>query len=447
MKLERYNIITPARETKRIVLNSLTSRFPDETCLYAMRGDFELKDLENGLARAEKFQSEQKKRSAPSHALALAHAGGGQTGTGCGARGQSRQGTRSGGRHDDGRGRNQQQGYPRQMHPGQQHQPPSAMPQQSPAWQQQQQQQQQPRFPQSQQQGPQHQQSNPWSSWERTLHHQQPNPWSSWGRPSSQQPQGRAPHQRRSQHRGGDQPRQQRAMCQQCGEEEHFPADCVITMPAPTPRHHPYAASSSGAYVAQYGTYPPPPWTSHDSDAHSTTSSYGATLPHDNYTPAPPMPRPPRSVGPTPPPPPAPPSDSDWSFSSGPSQALQAQYVPPGEFPSSDWNGRRTECGSVGGSYLPSAFVGQLVGIDQVNDVWIGNSDATTHMTRNADLIYDTRPPPPTGQGSSWVMVPLGRCNLLENSTWYFTAGPITRSPFTTYPLCLTWASTCSHFT
>ena len=29
---------------------------------------------------------------------------------------------------------------------------------------------------------------------------------------------------------------------------------------------------------------------------------------------------------------------------------------------------------------------------------------------------------------------------MLENLTWYFTAGPITRSPFTTYPLCLTWA-------
>ncbi|CAM9819395.1 unnamed protein product, partial [Ascophyllum nodosum] len=154
-------------------------------------------------------------------------------------------------------------------------------------------------------------------------------------------------------------------MCQQCDEEEHFTVDCVITMPASAPRHHPYGASSSGAHVAQNGTCSPPPWTSHDSHAHSTTSSYGPTPPHDNYTPAPPMPRSPKSVGSTPPPPPAPPSDSDWSFSSGPSQALQAQYVPPGEFPRSDWNDRRTEGGSVGGSYLPSAFVGQPVGIDQ----------------------------------------------------------------------------------
>ena len=135
MKLERHNIITPAREIKHIVLNSLTSRFPNETCLCAMRGDFELKDLENGLARAEKFRSEQKGRSASFHALAVARAGGGQTGTRGGARGRGRQGRRSGGRHDDGRGRNQQQGYPRQMHPGQQHQPPAAMPHQSPAWQ------------------------------------------------------------------------------------------------------------------------------------------------------------------------------------------------------------------------------------------------------------------------------------------------------------------------
>ena len=29
---------------------------------------------------------------------------------------------------------------------------------------------------------------------------------------------------------------------------------------------------------------------------------------------------------------------------------------------------------------------------DHVNDFWIGDSGATTHMTRNADLMYDTRP-------------------------------------------------------
>ena len=90
IKLERHNIITPAREIKRIILNSLTPRFPNETCMYAMRGDFELKDLENGLARVGKFQSEHKRRNAPSHALAVAHAGGGQTRTGDGARGRGR---------------------------------------------------------------------------------------------------------------------------------------------------------------------------------------------------------------------------------------------------------------------------------------------------------------------------------------------------------------------
>ena len=67
----------------------------------------------------------------------------------------------------------------------------------------------------------------------------------------------------------------------------------------------------------------------------------------------------------------------------------------PGEFPSSvssDWvsNGD-----SVGGSYLPSAFVEQPVRIEQVGDVWIGDSGATSHMTRSADLMCDTRPPPP----------------------------------------------------
>ena len=127
VKLERHKITTPAREMKRTVLVSLTSRFPNETRLYAMRGEFDLKDLENGLARAEKFQSDQERRRASAHTLAVAHAGRGRTGAGGGARGRGRQGRRSGKRHDDGGGRNQQhqeQGYPQQMLPGQQHQPP-----------------------------------------------------------------------------------------------------------------------------------------------------------------------------------------------------------------------------------------------------------------------------------------------------------------------------------
>ena len=208
MKLERHGITTPARETKRAVLNSLTPRFPNETSMLAMRGDFDISEVKHGLARVEKLRSDSNK-SAPSNALAVAHAGGGQTGTGGGAHGRSRQGRRSGGRPDDGRGRHQQ-GHPRQMHHGQQHQPPAAMSQQSYAWQQQQQQQYQLKFPQSQQLGP---------------HHQQPNPWSSWGRPPHQQRRERAHHQHRPRHRVGHQAHQQRVMYQQCGEEEHFPTD------------------------------------------------------------------------------------------------------------------------------------------------------------------------------------------------------------------------------
>ena len=207
-------------------------------------------------------------------------------------------------------------------------------------------------------------------------------------------------------------------MCQQCGEKEHFPADCVITVPTPTPRHHSYAASSSGAraaqygtgahaaqystgahaaqystgaHAAQYGTHPLPPWTSHDSDGQSTSSTYGLPPHQASFAPAQPMPPSPRSVGP--PSPPAPPLEFYWSFSSGPTQALQAQYVPPGEFPSLDLTDRRADGESLGGSYLPSAFVGQPVGVDRVNDVWIGDGGATTDMTRNADMMYDTRPP------------------------------------------------------
>ena len=223
------------------------------------------------------------------------------------------------------------------------------MSQQSYAWQQQQQQQCQPPF-------------------SRGPHHQQPNPWSSWGRPPHQQQRGRAHHQRTPRHRGGHQAHQQRVRCQQCGKEDHFPEDCVITMPAPAPQYtapfsgaHPaqygtgaHAAQqySTGAHVAQYGNYPLPTWTSNDSDSRSTSSAYGPPSNQTSFAPVQPMPSPPpRSVGS--PPSPAPPSDSDWSFSSRPSQALQAQYVPQGEFSSSYLTGGRVDGDSVGGSYLP----------------------------------------------------------------------------------------------
>ena len=124
MKLVRHKVTTPARESKDTVLASLTSRFPHEARLFAIKGDnLDLKDLENGLARAENFQSDQERRNASAHALAVAHAGSGRTGAGGGARGRGQQGRRSGKRHDGVRGRNQQQSHPQQMHPGQQHQP------------------------------------------------------------------------------------------------------------------------------------------------------------------------------------------------------------------------------------------------------------------------------------------------------------------------------------
>ena len=102
MKLERQKVTTPAREMKRTVLASLTSRFPDEARLFAMKG----------LARVENFQSDQERRNAPAHALGVAHAGSGRTGAEGGARGRGRQGRHAGKHHDDARGRNQQQGHP-----------------------------------------------------------------------------------------------------------------------------------------------------------------------------------------------------------------------------------------------------------------------------------------------------------------------------------------------
>ena len=47
--------------------------------------------------------------------------------------------------------------------------------------------------------------------------------------------------------------------------------------------------------------------------------------------------------------------------------------------------------GTVTGNCVPSAFGGQPVGIDKVGEIWIGDSESTSHMTRSADLIYDTR--------------------------------------------------------
>ena len=98
----------------------------------------------------------------------------------------------------------------------------------------------------------------------------------------------------------------------------------------------------------------------------------GPPPPSDSYAPVPLMPPPPNPQGP-----------------------LQAHYVLPGEFPSSVSSNWSTNGDSVGGSYLPSAFVGQPVGIDQVGNMWIGDSGANSHMTRSADLMYDTRPPSP----------------------------------------------------
>ena len=121
--------------------------------------------------------------------------------------------------------------------------------------------------------------------------------------------------------------------------------------------------------------------------------------------------------------------------------------MPPGEFPSSvssDWS---TNGDSAGGGYLPSAFVGQPVGIGQVGDVWIGDSGATSHMTRSADLMCMTLGhPPPTDLGSSWVVGQLRKHNSLGKLAQCFTAGPTTRLPSMMCYLCLTWVSTCFHF-
>ena len=223
MELERHQIPIPDREIQRIVLGSLSPRFPHETSMHAYKGECDLKDLETGLARVEKFRSDQIKKDASPHALAAAYTGSGGAGTGGGTRGRGkRSGRRSGKRQDDGRDEQQQQQQQsapwqqqqsapwqqqqsapwqqQQSPPWQQQRTPAWQQHQPPAWQQHQQQrspaqQQQRRYPQQQQQqrGPRQQQSNPWASWESP--------------PAQQQYRSGVPHQRRQQHQGRGQPR------------------------------------------------------------------------------------------------------------------------------------------------------------------------------------------------------------------------------------------------
>ena len=165
MELERHQIPIPDREIQRIVLGSLSSRFPHETSMHAYKGECDLKDLETGLGRVEKFRLDQIKKGASPHALAVAYTGSGGAGTGDGTRGRGkRSGRRSGKRQDDGRDEQQQQ--QQQSAPWQQQQSPPWQQQRTPAWQQHQppawqqhqqqrspaQQQQQRRYPQQQQQ-------------------------------------------------------------------------------------------------------------------------------------------------------------------------------------------------------------------------------------------------------------------------------------------------------
>ena len=71
MELERHQIPIPAREIQRVVLGSLSPRFPNETSMHAYKGECDLKDLETGLAWVEKFRLDQIKKGASPHALTL----------------------------------------------------------------------------------------------------------------------------------------------------------------------------------------------------------------------------------------------------------------------------------------------------------------------------------------------------------------------------------------
>ena len=198
-KLMRHQVTIPAREIKCRVVRGITPRFPDEIREYTVKYDFDLKDLNAGLVRVESFQPDQERRDASAHALAVAHTGGGRAG----ARGGARGGKCFAKRHDGGRGRNQQQHHPEQIHPGQQQRSQHHQ-QQMLSWQ-----------PQ-QRRHPQHQQHDPWANWVRP--------------PPQLQYRSGALHQRRQQHWRGDQSYwHQPRTCHRCGEVEHSPAECKAT--------------------------------------------------------------------------------------------------------------------------------------------------------------------------------------------------------------------------
>ena len=81
---------TPARELKSRVLSGLIPCFRYEVRVYAMKGNFDLKALEAGLARVGSFQSDQEKRDTSAHALSVAYEGGGRTGARSEARDRGR---------------------------------------------------------------------------------------------------------------------------------------------------------------------------------------------------------------------------------------------------------------------------------------------------------------------------------------------------------------------
>ena len=81
---------TPARELKSRVLSGLIPCFRDEVRVYAVKGNFDLKALEAGLARVGSFQSDQEKRDTSAHVLYVAHEGGGRTGARSEARDRGR---------------------------------------------------------------------------------------------------------------------------------------------------------------------------------------------------------------------------------------------------------------------------------------------------------------------------------------------------------------------
>ena len=268
--------------------------------------------------------------------------------------------------------------------------------------------------------------------------------------------------------RGGQSP-----TCVRCGRIGHYLTECRAVVirpsntpsPATTPTHH--AAPPPEPHVVISSPHPAPLATSYYASAGRSSPPASFTSVPPSQTPYPPAPREQTT----------PPSDSAWYSSSRHSPAYGAHFVPPSVPHSISARGAHRSVSAFGvppsvsvssvppsspassvppsasvainsvppstpvsrvtpttrrtphasGIFLPTAFAFQPVaGTDQAGDVWVAGSGASCHMTKSAELMYDTRAPAPEqtrvilGNGTTTRVEFVGKIDVVFHSTTDF---------------------------